>query len=309
MVGKLIVAEIRRRQVGRAIFRLQISPALKRPSRLAPGADDVRFEHDGASPDSVVAQPGIQIDYSLPRLNVSVDDPIQRSAVQHIANSLRAHSGKVEWRRISEASALPAFQIPNRAGADAEFNQIDSAFVLAWRTCRSPVFAQAHRLYRRMPATCSRWLRPGKTMPPGLIALISSASAKALTIASSAASTSSKQISSKTSSFRNSATGRCRASCIMGIGFATENAMHGAAGNVAARRPDSADSCCRPTILRELELIPTGSHSLSSDLLFGPEPVEGKLPFRQFGLVGTVRQFEFQVKYRSARCSDSRNGP
>ena len=107
------------------ILWVQIAPTLKWSARTRMNPHDGWLENDIASPDAIGTDARAKIQDSLPAVKLAADDPIEGATIENFVAALRCHPGCVNLLAIQPNTfGNPAFQIFDRLGSNAEFDQV-----------------------------------------------------------------------------------------------------------------------------------------------------------------------------------------
>ncbi len=120
-------------QVCRRFIRRQIAPPLKRSARLPLCRDYLMRHHDLAAADAILARHRAQVDDLLAALDIALDDPIQRPAVNDLVLALGKHARDMMLLDRKSIGPLPGRiliapfnEIFNRVTANSEFEYVQS---------------------------------------------------------------------------------------------------------------------------------------------------------------------------------------
>src|SRR5262249_7415618 len=130
--------------------RIEIPPALEGPVRHEARRHQSGLVDDGAAGQAVLVGARPQIEDPLAHAHIALDDPVERTAVEHLVAALRHHAGRMEEFRLlprlalfGELLHLPVAQIVDGVAADAELDQMQRhAEAVSWRL-RLPASASA----------------------------------------------------------------------------------------------------------------------------------------------------------------------
>src|SRR5690606_8464765 len=101
------------------------------PARLPLGTDHLRLEHQVAAADALVIDERTDVQQALAALNLCLDDPVERSAVEQLGGPRRHHASRVELLgRLARPAALvqaegdPFLQVLDAIAAHTELDEM-----------------------------------------------------------------------------------------------------------------------------------------------------------------------------------------
>jgi len=119
--------------ITRDFIFVQITPSLKRATRLPLGWDDLRLQNQVAAIDALLIRERAHIQQALTALDIPFDDPVERTAFQQFIDPFRHHSRCVKLFRHQSGRPLfreteidPGREIFYTVAADAKFDEIES---------------------------------------------------------------------------------------------------------------------------------------------------------------------------------------
>ncbi len=134
-----IVGQVQRQAVGRVVAGqvawcvggLEVAPALVRAPRLGFGAHPFVAEDEVTAPHAVSINNAFDGDYGLAYPDETLDDPVERAAVENLGGAARGMAGAVHQARLAalapgfvQAGGVRPFELFDVVDTNTHFEQI-----------------------------------------------------------------------------------------------------------------------------------------------------------------------------------------